>query len=297
MEPYHSKLLRNALRLPALNWKLTFFGGHSQQVHRGWHIGRERHLAFELIQVLDGSEQVHLAESKFALTTGDILVIPPNLEHDITCLADLTYFNFHFSLDDQALSNQLIERGLIYYPHSTPANKELSPSLTALRKLIRPDMRYPFETKLQIQRYFTDFLIVLSRQTASRKSSTSLTKIKYAGMIASGLQQQLKNQIYNFAVHGVDPRQTTNLTVNAIIADVQISPSYGTEVFKDVYGLSPRAYFSELKLTEAKHLLLIPDYSILDISTALGYNEQSHFARQFKRWTGMTPNQYRNRNR
>ena len=32
MEPYHSKTLKNALRLPALSWRLTFFGGHSQQV-------------------------------------------------------------------------------------------------------------------------------------------------------------------------------------------------------------------------------------------------------------------------
>ena len=49
MEPYHSQTLKNALRLPALSWRLTFFGGHSQQVKAGWHIGTERHLAFELI--------------------------------------------------------------------------------------------------------------------------------------------------------------------------------------------------------------------------------------------------------
>ena len=101
MEPYHSQTLKNALRLPALSWRLTFFGGHSQQVKAGWHIGTERHLAFELIQILAGSERVHLAQDAFVLTTGDILIIPPNLDHDITCLQDMSYFNFHFGLDDQ----------------------------------------------------------------------------------------------------------------------------------------------------------------------------------------------------
>lgn len=297
MEPYHSPILKNAVRLPALNWKLTFFGGHSQQVKKGWHIGSERHLAFELIQVLSGAEQAHLAQNAFVLTTGDILVIPPNLEHDITCLDDMSYFNFHFGLDDQELSTQLIERGLIYYQHSTQQNRELVPSLTELRRLIRPDMQYTFDTKLRIQKFFTDFLIALNRQTANQEKKTNLTKLKYAGLIASGLQRELKAQILNFTQQGIDPRVNDNLTVKKVISNIQISLSYGSEVFRDVYGTSPRAYFSELKLTEAKHLLLIPDYSIHAISVALGYNEQSHFARQFKRWTGMTPNQYRNQKR
>lgn len=297
MKPYHSKILKNAIRLPALNWNLSFFGGHYQQVKQGWHIGTERHLAFELIYILTGVEKVHLAENAIVLTAGDILVIPPNLKHDITCLVDMSYFNFHFTLDDQGFTNQLIERGLIYYPHSTQQNKELIPSLTELHHLVRPDMQYGFDTKLQIQKHFTDFLIVLDRQTASRERATNLTKIKYAGLIASGLQQQLKKQVLDFTQEGIDPRLNGNLTVNEIIANIRISLSYGSEVFKDVYGISPRAYFSELKLSEAKHLLLVPDYSILAISIALGYNEQSHFARQFKRWTGLTPNQYRNQKR
>lgn len=294
MKPYRSEILRNAIRLPALNWQLSFFGGHSQRVKKGWHIGAERHLAFELIQVLSGAEQVHLEQSKLILTTGDILIIPPNLEHDITCLSNMSYFNFHFSLDDQKFSTELIEHGLIYYPHSTQQNQELIPSLTALWRLIRPDMKYSFATKLTIQKFFTDFLIALNHQIENRKKVTNLTKIKYAGLIASELQQQLKKQIFNFTQHGIDPRVDDKLTINKVITDTQISLSYGSEVFKDVYGISPRTYFSKLKLTEAKHLLLMPNYSILAVSTALGYDQQSHFARQFKRWTGMTPNQYRN---
>lgn len=208
----------------------------------------------------------------------------------------MAYFNFHFALDDQGLSTQLIEHGLIYYPHSTPQSKELLPSLTALRRLLRPDMQYDFATKLNIQKFFTDFLITLNQQTARREKTNNLTKIKYAGMIASGLQQRLKKQVCEYTQHGVDPRITEAVTVKGVIEDTQIRISYGAEVFRDVYGIAPRTYFSELKLAEAKHLLLILDYSILAISTALGYNEQSHFARQFKRWTGMTPNQFRNRN-
>ena len=34
-------------------------------------------------------------------------------------------------------------------------------------------------------------------------------------------------------------------------------------------------------------------YSITDIWTALGYFDQSHFNKHFKKFTGITPRQYR----
>ncbi|MDC1143818.1 AraC family transcriptional regulator [Porticoccaceae bacterium] len=33
-----------------------------------------------------------------------------------------------------------------------------------------------------------------------------------------------------------------------------------------------------------------------EISFLLGYSEETNFARAFKRWTGMSPSQYRNNN-
>lgn len=295
MKHYQSNILKSALRLPAINWNLTFFGGHSQHVKAGWHIGLEKHLAFEMIQIISGSEKVFLSKSSFLLSDGDILIIPPNLEHSITCLKDMEYFNFHFDLDSQFFTVQLIKHGLIYYPHSTFQNEELTASLSPLHNLIREDMNYPFETKLQIQKYFANFLLVLNKQTKDNHSVTNLTKLHYAGAIAGNLQKLLHDQTYKtITAKNNSVPIDDQLTISKAISSVQISPSYGFEVFKAIYGLSPRAYLSKLKLEEAKRLLLIPNYSISTISTALGYSEQSHFARQFKRWTNMTPNQFRN---
>lgn len=52
MQKYQSKILQDAIRLPAINWNLSFFGGHFQHVNAGWHVGIEQHLAFEVIQIL-----------------------------------------------------------------------------------------------------------------------------------------------------------------------------------------------------------------------------------------------------
>ena len=222
-----------------------------------------------------------------------ILIIPPNLAHDITCVEEMDYFNFHFDLDDAGFIRLLIENGLIYYPNATQQNMALQPSLHALNQLVDPAMDYSFESKLLIQRYLTDFLLALIHQTNTHSSAYNLNQLSYASSIASEVKEQLELQIHVYLTEGIDPREVGRLTIEQIISTLQISPSYGFELFKSVYGESPRAYLSKLKLQKAQQLLLMPKLSIGEISTALGYQEASHFSRQFKRWCGQTPMQYR----
>lgn len=70
MQKYQSKILQNAIRLPAINWNLSSFGGHFQHVNAGWHVGIEQHLAFEVIQILSGQERVNLHRKSYLLNDG-----------------------------------------------------------------------------------------------------------------------------------------------------------------------------------------------------------------------------------
>ncbi|MGP3782803.1 helix-turn-helix domain-containing protein [Paenibacillus sp. 1A_MP2] len=65
------------------------------------------------------------------------------------------------------------------------------------------------------------------------------------------------------------------------------------ETFQKVYGISPRKYLSELKLHEAKQLIHQPDLNLTRVAAMLGYSSLAHFSRQFRRWTGMSPSEYR----
>ena len=57
---------------------------------------------------------------------------------------------------------------------------------------------------------------------------------------------------------------------------------------------SPAAIRNE-KTEEAKRLLRYSDKSQAAISSYLGFSSQGHFARTFKKYAGMTPNEYRER--
>jgi AraC-like DNA-binding protein len=81
--------------------------------------------------------------------------------------------------------------------------------------------------------------------------------------------------------------------IDDIAEELGISVSHCNRVFRHVYGLSPRTYLSELVLHEAKLLLADPQLAVQTISSVLGYRDIAHFSRQFKRWAGVSPSDYR----
>lgn len=61
--------------------------------------------------------------------------------------------------------------------------------------------------------------------------------------------------------------------------------------FKQMYGQSPHAFQLDQRIKKAK-VLLQKGGSIVDIANTLGFADQSHFQRNFKKRLAMTPKQY-----
>ncbi|WP_462380601.1 AraC family transcriptional regulator [Pseudomonas sp. Marseille-QA0892] len=67
-----------------------------------------------------------------------------------------------------------------------------------------------------------------------------------------------------------------------------------SRAFKQAFGLPPHAYLIQLRLTRARQLLAKGD-TPADVAFALGFADQSHLGRWFRRAYGLTPAHYRNR--
>ncbi|QFT91107.1 Bifunctional transcriptional activator/DNA repair enzyme AdaA [Bacillus sp. THAF10] len=70
-------------------------------------------------------------------------------------------------------------------------------------------------------------------------------------------------------------------------------PVYYSAWFKKRTGKSLKAYVSELRLKEAKHLLLSSGWSMSRISEELGFENASSFTRWFGRTEGVPPQTFR----
>ncbi|MBD5048883.1 helix-turn-helix domain-containing protein, partial [Xanthomonas citri pv. citri] len=64
--------------------------------------------------------------------------------------------------------------------------------------------------------------------------------------------------------------------------------------FKKQTGKSPQNYIADLRLEEAKRMLMERNETLTVVSEALGFQNLSSFTRWFTKSTGMPPRLYRN---
>ena len=62
--------------------------------------------------------------------------------------------------------------------------------------------------------------------------------------------------------------------------------------FKDTFHTTFRDYLIRVRIVEARRLLTEGRVSITGIAYSVGFNDGSHFARMFRRFTGMLPSEY-----
>jgi AraC family transcriptional regulator, transcriptional activator of pobA len=74
-----------------------------------------------------------------------------------------------------------------------------------------------------------------------------------------------------------------------------MTPDRLNDRLKRTLGVTAGHLIRQRVLTEAKHQLVFTTQPIQDISDALAFFDQSHFARFFRKQTGMTPQEFRER--
>jgi AraC-like DNA-binding protein len=95
--------------------------------------------------------------------------------------------------------------------------------------------------------------------------------------------------------------------LKAVISQYVAEPELSIEMIAEVNGCSVRSLqrrlkesgiryndlVNEARMQYSEKRLAAGDMPITDIAYQLGYNDAAHFSRAFKRWTGMTPRQFR----
>ena len=87
---------------------------------------------------------------------------------------------------------------------------------------------------------------------------------------------------------------TQTIKINDIADELKISQSHLEHLFKEHTGKTMREHITLERIEAAKELLSHSNMSILEIASLLLFCDQSHFTQVFRRYTGMTPLQYRN---
>lgn len=82
------------------------------------------------------------------------------------------------------------------------------------------------------------------------------------------------------------------LGVKQLAAQAGVSEVYFRREFKQHFGTSPRAYIRNIRMENAKSLLLTGYFSVGETAARCGFDSISYFSSEFHRMTGMTPSEF-----
>lgn len=107
--------------------------------------------------------------------------------------------------------------------------------------------------------------------------------------VSGGLSTARQNQVKAY----IDTHLHQNLKLLELAAIAQISPAYFARLFKQSEGITPHQYIVKRRIERAQSLLHHSELPLAEIAVRVGFCDQSHLTRSFKRWVGMTPTQFR----
>ncbi|WP_374404229.1 AraC family transcriptional regulator [Niveibacterium sp.] len=271
--------------LPDMNGSFAVSGAHFRRVRSRWHYPEHEHRQFELNYVVSGRQRIATATAAMSQGPGDLLLITPGEAHESRNEGpgEMAYWCLHFDVDDPGLRQLLCLAGTTVLRAGSPVCNAVAPVIERLIACTRDGLLDGPGARLSTMALLCELLAALASGLQAHGAGSSApppAHLQAVGRLARWIEAQVA------APHSEEPIET-------LIRRTGYSAAHGQALFSRVYGVAPRQYRSRIKLQRACELLRDSSYAIAAVGEALGYADAAHFSRQFKRWCGVSPLQYR----
>ncbi len=134
------------------------------------------------------------------------------------------------------------------------------------------------------------FVLLLKVKELLKKYQHQVSLENRSGEIVRLFKQSLNNR-FTLISSGADSK----VRVKDIALELNISQDHLSKTIKSETGKSVSAWIDERLISEAQSLLLQTDLAINDIAYKLAFKEPTNFTKYFKKSTGETPKNFRNK--
>jgi AraC-like DNA-binding protein len=238
---------------------------------------------FGLGVIAQGNKQVMLGEKVYDYSPGDAMLTTvdlPVVSNVTMASTDAPFLGLMLSIDPRVVLQLATDMELDQSPkecaYQSISFKTLDPGVLAcLIRLVRltgEPMLAPFVAPL-IQRE-----IVIRLLTGAFGPL-----LRHVVAVGSPSQQISK------AVNWLKQHFSDALRVDELASSVHMSPSTFRQHFRNVTGMSPLQYQKQLRLQEARQLMLSQDIDAGSAGVRVGYDSASQFSREYSRLFGAPP--------
>lgn len=225
-------------------------------------------------QLSDGGES-HIGGRTYPIRRGQMVLAKPGMQRytkgAYICLA------IHFSSRNQALVDALNQQPDVLSPFNSLKVEEL---LWEAYKIKDPDtVSGNLRLEGLLMQILAEYMEVSRLSLGSSREYSAYT---------SGIYESVEYIRRHYPEH---------ITSEILARRMFISTNFYQKVFKEIVGVPPAQFLRNIRISEACRLLSNTDISVQEIGEQCGFHCASYFIYTMKKQLGITPLEYRKRNR
>ncbi len=268
----HSQHSVKANDIPKLNARLLSITLSKDE--QDWQSVFHTHHFTEIFFVLEGKGNFLFREGTRSIRTGDLIIIPPYIEHTEQSIPGTALKYYVLGIDGVTFQTKYDAVTAQIY-----CNFDNHSMLANIFDQIYYEMRSEQYGAEQICQHLLDVLL-LRIMRVKQLIPVSINSVRMSKECA-----QIKEYL--------DTNYASQITLDTLTGLTHMNKYYMAHSFTKFTGLSPIQYLNRRRLEAACQLLIDTDYSISDIANLTGFSSQSYFTQIFRKFYDVTPIRYR----
>ena len=249
------------------------------------------HNGYELYFLFSGSTKYIIENNIFEIDEGDIVWIPPYIDHktqpnNTERHKRLLFWVLPHYLEDCLKDN----KELFDFYHHYRVIKTTQRDVKLFRKfsnlLLEEHFNEDSSTSDDVIKGLLLALLVHLKRMYERNMRNSNDKLSSSDDNAS--------YILNLLLSYISTYFSEDITLATLAEQVNMNPVYISSLFKKNFGFTFKEYLLKLRIEKATHLLKTTGSTVEAIAFECGFRSSNHFCKTFKRLVGMSPLMFRN---
>jgi AraC family transcriptional regulator len=231
------------------------------------------------------------ARQETRVTPGTIWICPPGVEEDDIAITGPLPQILHIYLPgadtmERATDGVISSRPVIRYLAGLRDELINQISASILREAMRPSAGGGVFVEAM-------GVALMARLVNAYSESGSAARILEPARARPVMRAERLGRVIEFMRDNIE----NDMTLESIAGVACLSTFHFCRVFRRMTGMAPHQYLASLRMEHAKNMLITSDLPLFHIAAAIRFSSQANFSRAFRQAVGMTPLDYRTRNR
>jgi AraC-like DNA-binding protein len=248
------------------------------------------HSFFEFIYIVSGAGKQCINKSKFSYKPGHLFLLTPDDSHyfEIATPTQFLFIRFNMAyIQDYKLPGDAVKHleFILKNAAQTPgcvlkSNEDSAVVKPIMQAIISEQQKNGLYSKELLQQYINTVIVIVARNVAMSMSDEVDENTEEKAL---DILQYIQANIYF----------PEKLRAEAIADKMGISETYVGRYFKKHTSETLQQYIINYKLKLIENRLLHSNMRMVEIANELGFNDESHLNRIFKKYRGVNPSDFR----